>query len=405
VFSTRIAADLAPNRLAQALERARSEGRPIIDLTESNPTRAGFNYPPDLLAPLAHPRGLTYAPQPFGLLDARRAVAADYARRGVSIAPDCIVLTASTSEAYSLLFKLLCDPGDEVLVPRPSYPLFEHLTRLDAVAAKPYDLEYHGAWSIDIESVERAFTPRTRGLLVVNPNNPTGSFVKPAELDRMAQLCAAHQAAIIADEVFADYELAPGAARGSAQVLTRRDVLAFSLGGLSKSIGLPQAKLGWIGVGGSDAVVGSALDRLELACDTYLSVSTPVQAAATELLDRGAFVRRQIQPRVAANYRHLIERSAATPACRVLGAEGGWYAVVQVPSLRPEEELVLDLLTADRVLAHPGYFFDFPRESYLVVSLLVPEPLFAEGVSRVLARSAAPAAPSSAEGGAPREHE
>jgi alanine-synthesizing transaminase len=383
MFSARVQGDLAPNRLARAVERACAAGRPIIDLTESNPTRAGFDYPSDLLAPLGDRGGLAYSPQPLGAADARRAVAADYARRGLAVSPDHLALTASTSEAYSLLFKVLCDPGDEVLVPRPSYPLFEHLTRLDAVAAVPYDLEYHGAWSIDLDSVERAFSGRTRAVLIVSPNNPTGSFVKQGELDRIAALGARHDAAIVADEVFADYELVDGAAGHAAQVLTRGDVLVFSLGGLSKSVGLPQVKLGWIAVGGPDALVGRALARLELACDICLSVSTPVQMAAAGLLERGAAIRRQIQSRVATNYRHLLARAEATPSCQALRAEGGWYAVVHVPSFRSEEELVLGLLEEEGVLIHPGYFFDFPRESFLVVSLLVSEPLLRDGASRV----------------------
>jgi alanine-synthesizing transaminase len=387
VFSTRTPPHLAPNRLAQALLEFQRAGRPVIDLTESNPTRAGFEYPPDLLAPLADARGLAYQPRPFGLVEARRAVAKEYARRGISVPADRIVLTASTSEAYSLLFKLLADPGDDVLVPRPSYPLFEHLTRLDGLSERPYNLEYHGVWSIEMTSVEHALTPRTRALLVVNPNNPTGSFVKRDEVARLVQLCAERRIALIADEVFADYELEPEAASNGGRVMEQEEALAFSLGGLSKSVGLPQVKLGWIAVAGPDALVDGALERLELVCDTYLSVSTPVQAAAAELLERGSPVRAQIRARVTANYRRLVERNAAAPACRVLRSEGGWYAVVQVPTLRSEEELVLDLLLSDGVLAHPGYFFDFPRESYLVVSLLVPEAEFSEGVERLLSRA------------------
>jgi alanine-synthesizing transaminase len=393
MFSARVQADLAPNRLAQAVERAREAGRRIIDLTESNPTRAGFDYPADLLAPLGDRGGLAYSPEPLGAPDARRAVAADYARRGLAVSPGHLALTASTSEAYSLLFKVLCDPGDEVLVPRPSYPLFEHLTRLDAVAGVPYDLEYDGAWTVDLDSVERAFSGRTRAVLIVSPNNPTGSFVKQRELDRIAAIGARHDAAIIVDEVFADYELVEGAAREGAQVLVRGDVLVFSLGGLSKSVGLPQVKLGWIAVGGPDEMVADALARLELACDTSLSVSTPVQRAAAALLERGAAVRRQIQSRVAANYRHLMARAEATPSCHALRAEGGWYAVVQVPSLGSEEQLVLGLLEEEGVLIHPGYFFDFPRESFLVVSLLVSEPLLRDGASRVFRHFDASAGP------------
>jgi aspartate/methionine/tyrosine aminotransferase len=386
-FSSRVPDDLGFNRVALAVQRARAAG-PLLDLTESNPTRAGFQYPPDLLTPLAHPRGLTYQPSPLGLPEARRAVAADYARRGVAIDQDRIVLSASTSDAYSTVFKLLADAGDEVLIPRPSYPLFDHLTRLDGVTAVPYDLDYHDAWAIDMASVERAVTSRTRALLMVNPNNPTGSFVKAAEFQCLKAICAAHDVAIVADEVFIDYELQPGARAAAASVLD--DVpggpLTISLGGLSKSAGLPQLKLGWMALGGADAVVKSALGRLELVCDTYLSVSTPVQAAAAELIERAAPIREQIQSRTSANHRRLVEQVADVPACRVLRAEGGWYGVLQVPSIGPEEDLVVALVEQDGVIVHPGYFFDFHRESYLIVSLLPPEAVFADGVDRILRR-------------------
>jgi aspartate/methionine/tyrosine aminotransferase len=387
VFSNRLAVDLRPNRLALAIAARRRAGHPIIDLTESNPTRAGFDYPHDLLAPLASARGLIYAPEPFGLIEARRAVADDYARRGIGVDGERIVLTASTSEAYSLLFKLLAAPGDDVLVPRPSYPLFELLTTLEGLAARPYDLEYHGIWSIDFASIERAVGPRTRALLVVNPNNPTGSFVSRVEIERLAAICGPRGIALIVDEVFADYELDADQSERRGHVLTRNDVLVFGLGGLSKSIGLPQLKLAWIAVSGPASIVSDALERLELVCDTYLSVSTPVQLATAELLDRGAAVRRQIAARVVGNYARLKELSMSAPSSCVLTASGGWYGVVQVPTLRSEEDLVLDLVTSDGVLAHPGYFFDFPRESYLIVSLLTPEASFLTGVERLLERA------------------
>lgn len=384
-FSARVPADLGSNRLAQAVQRARAAG-PLVDLTESNPTHAGFDYPADLLTPLAHPRGLVYEPSPFGLPDARRAVAREYERRGISVVSDRIVLSASTSDAYSLLFKLLAGAGDEILVPRPSYPLFDHLTRLDEVTAVPYDLEYHDRWTIDLAGVERALTPRTRALLIVSPNNPTGSFVKRDELARLTAACASRGVAIIADEVFGDYELEPGAAAAAGRVLDEPGgpILAVSLGGLSKSAGLPQIKLGWMAFAGPDALVREALERLALVCDTYLSVSTPVQAAAAELIERGAPVRAQIQARTAANYRRLVEQTTGVPACRVLRAEGGWYGVVQVPTFEPEEDLAVALVEHAGVLAHPGYFFDFPRESFLILSLLPGEPAFADGVDRVL---------------------
>jgi len=384
MFSSRVPRELAANRLTIAVAAQRAGDRPLIDLTESNPTRAGFDYPPDLLAPLADPRALGYLPAPLGRREAREAVARDYARQRLDVSPDRIVLTASTSDAYSMLFKLLADAGDEVLVPRPSYPLFDPLTRLDLVTPRPYDLDIHGGWTIDVGSVERAITARTRALLLVSPNNPTGSFVSTEELDRLAAICAARGIAIIADEVFADYELEPGAAALAGRAATRTDVLSFSLGGLSKSVGLPQVKLGWIAVGGSDTLARAALERLEHVCDAYLAVSTPVQIAAPALLERGAAIRSQIAQRVVANYAALKADGDSAAACGVLRSDGGWYAVLQVPSVEPEEDFVLRLLATDEVLVHPGYFFDFPRESFLVVSLLPPAAVFADGVARVL---------------------
>jgi alanine-synthesizing transaminase len=384
VFSSRIPANLSANRLSSALAECRAQGRAFIDLTLSNPTRAGFDYPPDLLAGLADRRALSYEPVALGLPEAREAVARDYLRQGLAVSPARIVLTSSTSDAYAQLFKLLADAGDEVLVPRPSYPLFDHLTRLDLVQTRPYDLDVHAGWAIDFSSVERALTPRTRAILVVSPNNPTGSFLSAPELDRLAAICAPRGIALVADEVFADYELEPGAASRRGRVVDRNDLLTFSLGGLSKSVGLPQVKLGWIAVGGPDAPVGAALARLELVCDTYLAVSTPVQVAAADLLERGAAVRSQIAARVAANYRQLMTLSARVPACGVLRSDGGWCAVMHVPSFESEEDLAVRLLTSDGVLVHPGYFFDFPRESFLVVSLLPPEASFSTGIARVL---------------------
>jgi len=381
VFSSRLPDNLAPNRMALVRERLRS----YIDLTESNPTRAGFAYPPELLAPLAEKPALSYDPCALGLTVAREAVAADYRRRDLSIPADRLVITAGTSEAYSLLFKLLCNPGDAVLVPRPSYPLFEHLTRLDAVEVVAYDLEYDDTWHINLESVARGVTGQTRAVLVVSPNNPTGSVAAPAELSAIGDLCRAQGLALIADEVFADYPLNDdGVAGGS--VLRDPTALTFGLGGLSKSVGLPQVKLGWMAVGGPDDLVRAALERLEVICDAYLSVSTPVQLAAGRLLLDGAAVREQISVRIRTNLATLRHVARAHPACTLLSVDAGWYAVIQVPASLGEEALVLDLLERATVLVYPGYFFDFPRDAFLVLSLL-PNPCeFTTGVERLFAR-------------------
>jgi alanine-synthesizing transaminase len=389
MFSARLPPSLTVNRLTRTLAALRAEDAEILDLTETNPTRVGLTYDPALLAPLADLWNLAYAPSPRGLLSARAAIAIDYLRRGVDVDPDRIFLTASTSEAYSLLFKLLCDPGDEVLVPRPSYPLFEHLTMLDAVRAVPYTLDYHGTWSIDFDSLRVALTPRTRAILVVSPNNPTGSMLEAHELESIATLCGSHDLAMIGDEVFAEYQFG-GEDRGrTASVLNQDRVLTFGLGGLSKSAGLPQLKLGWMAMKGPAALCEAAADRLDLICDTYLSVATPVQRAAPQLIEQGLIVRARIQARLDANRRALQRALAQAPGCTLLHLEGGWSAVVRVPAIQGEEALVLDLLTQDRVLVSPGYFYDFPREAYLVVSLLPDPDVFGRGIDRMLARAQA----------------
>ena len=349
-----------------------------------------LSYPASLLAELSNPLGLTYNPQPLGLWSARAAVAADFRRRGIVISADRVALTASTSEAYGLLFKLFCDAGDAILVPRPSYPLFEHLTRLESVTAVPYDLEYHGSWRIDLDSVRRAASPRVKALLIVSPNNPTGSFLHRDDLAALSELSAANGWPIIGDEVFADYGLDSSPA--ATHVLAASEGLALSLGGLSKSAGLPQVKLGWIGFGGQAARVDEALAAFELMADTYLSVSTPVQVAAPSLIEQGALVRAQILARVRTNLERLRTLAAAFPAVNVLPVEGGWSVVLQVPAVRSEETLILELLEKDEVLVHPGYFFDFPREAYIVVSLLPSPAVFEPAVTRVLRRAAAAAA-------------
>jgi aspartate/methionine/tyrosine aminotransferase len=386
MFSSRLPGSLETNALARLIQAKRRGGASLVDLTESNPTRVGLTYSPDLLAPLADARALEYEPQPLGLWSARAAVAADFRRRGIAISADRVALTSSTSEAYALLFKLLCDAGDEVLVPQPSYPLFEHLTGLESVKSVPYVLDYHGAWRIDVDSVRRAISDRVRAILIVSPNNPTGSFLHRDDLARVGEIAAENEVALIGDEVFADYRLDGGPA--ATHVLAASDVLALSLGGLSKSAGLPQLKLGWIGFGGPSGRVDDMLGRFEIIADTYLSVSTPVQAAAAELIESGAAIRAQILARITRNLESLRTQAAAFPSVTVLPVEGGWSAVLQVPSVGSEESLVLDLLEQHDVLVHPGYFFDFAREAFIVVSLLVEPSLFDRGVARVVARAA-----------------
>lgn len=382
-FSSRVPATLASNRLAEAAVRRRASGLPLIDLTASNPTTAGFVYEEEMLGLLSSPQGLVYEPDAAGLAAAREAVSDELGRRGTPVAPDRIVLTASTSEAYAWLFKLLCDPGDEVLVPQPSYPLFEWLTRLEGVHARPYRIEYHGRWTIDVHGLAAAVSERTKAILAVSPNNPTGSYLTAREMAAIEE--AAPSLPLIGDEVFWDYPL-DDAPADRVSVLRREGGLVFSLGGLSKSAGLPQVKLGWIAMGGDSARVAEAREKLELIADTYLSVSTPVQVAARALIAAGAGVRAQILARVARNLeslRGLVERH---PALNLLRTEGGWSAVLRVPATRPEEDLAVALLKEDGVLVHPGYFFDFEREAHIVVSLIVRPDEFDRGVAAIAGR-------------------
>jgi aspartate/methionine/tyrosine aminotransferase len=384
MFSTRVPDDRSPTRLARALAAARGR-RPLLDLTTSNPTRVGLAYPPRLLDALADPASLTYRPAPLGLEDARAAIAETYARRGLPLDRERIVLTASTSEAYSLLFKLLADPGrSDVLTPVPSYPLFDHLVRLDGVAQRRYPLEYHGAWTIDLDALDRAWTPETRAVLTVSPNNPTGSTLSGHDAAELVSRCAARGAALIVDEVFRDYPLVQQL--GEPPALDGPRCLVARLGGLSKTAGLPQVKLGWIALDGPAALVDEARDRLELIADTYLSVSTPVQVAARRLLEDSAPVRAAILDRIRGNDTEVRRLAAGSSSVTVLPADGGWSAVLRVPATRPEEEIVLDLLERDSLVVHPGYFFDFTHEAFLVVSLLTTPDVFATGVARILER-------------------
>jgi alanine-synthesizing transaminase len=381
MLSRRLPPHAETNALSRAIAERRAAGRTIVDLTESNPTRAGFRYPPDLLRALAWEAALRYEPHPFGLASAREAVARDHARRGAAIEPDHVVLAASTSEAYTWLFKLLCDPGDAVLVPRPSYPLFEHLTALEGVRAAPFSLEYHGRWEIDFATLEDA-PSGARALVIVSPNNPTGSHVSAREVERLFALCRERGWALIADEVFADYPLEVDAPL--TDLAAHADVLAFSLGGLSKSVGLPQLKLAWLVAGGPPEACARALTGLELIADSFLSVSTPVQIATPTLLECGAAIRAQIHQRVRDNLAILRELARAFPACEVLKVEGGWSAVLRVPATRTEDQLILGLLDAEGIVVHPGYFFDFAREAFLVMSLLPPTETLREGALRLL---------------------
>ena len=392
MFASRTNWRFEPNPLAQALERHRRSGRPLLDLTVSNPTACGFVYPQrEILAALADPRTLVYVPESKGLPEARAAVAEYYRGRpgfaGTAVAkrsadqlvsPERLLLVSGTSEAYSHLFRLLCEPGDEVLVPAPSYPLFEFLADLNDVRLAPYPLFYDHGWQMDFGALRGALSPRSRAVLVVHPNNPTGSFVKPEQAAQLAEICAAREMAIVADEVFLDY--AAGGAAPAATFTHGGPALTFALSGLSKICALPQMKLAWMVVSGPENLARAAVERLEVIADTYLSPGTPIQLGAGKLLALRGAMQAQLQQRIAANLAYLDGAlgEASSPITR-LDREGGWYAVLRVPSSGSDEALAVQLLERCSVLLHPGHFFNFAQDGFLVLSLISPETNFQEG--------------------------
>ena len=385
MFASRTGWQLAPNAFTVALEKRRAAGGEVLDLTESNPTRCGLRYDQAaILAALSQSGALDYSPDPRGLPEARSAVAGYYRERapGATVpALDHIFLTTSTSEAYTWLFRLLCDPGDEVLVPAPSYPLFDFLAGLQDVRLVPYALLYDHGWQIDFHSLEKALSARTRALVVVNPNNPTGSFVKTEELTNLGWLCAPREIALIADEVFLDYA---HDRRPRHSLAGMRDTLTFALSGLSKIACLPQMKVAWIAAGGPPDLLVPALARLEVIADTYLSMNAPLQLALPALLEQRHSLQEQLAARIAANLAELDRRLAGQKSCSRLEVEVGFYAVLRVPVTRSDEELAIALLDERGVHVHPGHFYDFPSDGYVVLSLITPAETFAEGVGRLL---------------------
>jgi alanine-synthesizing transaminase len=384
MFSHRTGWRLSPNRFTEAQREVLAAGFDILDLTVSNPTRAELPYDVDaILAALARPEALDYDPQPKGLRSAREAVAKYYREQHeiFELDPESVILTTSTSEGYSYVFRLLCNPGDEILVPKPSYPLFEFLADLQDVKLIPYPLLYDHGWQIDFPSLYKAVTPTTRGVVMVHPNNPTGSFVAGKERDEMNAFCHEFELAMIVDEVFLDYAH-DGASRPT--FADNSESLTFTLSGVSKISGLPQMKLAWVVTSGPADLRQPSLDRLEVIADTYLSMSAPIQLAAPALLDQ----RKNIQPllldRVRANRQELDRLLATQKTCQRLEVDGGWYAVLRVPVTQSDEELAIDLLRKEAVLVHPGHFYDFPSDGYLVLSLITPAEKFREGMQRVL---------------------
>ncbi|MGB6384467.1 MAG: pyridoxal phosphate-dependent aminotransferase [Terriglobales bacterium] len=384
MFSQRTNWRLSPNSFTRALEKARASGQKILDLTISNPTEAGVRPDPEaVLAALANPEAMRYDPQPRGLLEARQAVCHYYreSHEVFDLEPERLILTTSTSEAYSYVFRLLCNPGDEILAPKPSYPLFEFLADLADVKLVPYPLLYDHGWQIDFDSLYKAATARSRAVILVHPNNPTGSYVSATEISALNAFCRDYNLALIADEVFLDYSH-DGVTRRS--FVTNTNSLTFTLSGISKISALPQMKFAWVAVSGPEEMLIEASARLEIIADTFLSMNAPIQLAASVLLDQ----RKQIQPilvdRLRVNLAELDRQLAGYPSCTRLLVEGGWYVVLRVPVLESDEDLAIRLLREASVSIHPGHFYDFPNEGYLVLSLLAKPANFREGVTRLL---------------------
>jgi aspartate/methionine/tyrosine aminotransferase len=383
MFAERTNWNLEPNRLGAALAAHRAAGNPLLDLTVSNPTECGFDYNEEaILEALRNPGALEYEPNPQGLASARAAVAEYYAARGTHVSIEELFLTASTSEAYSFILRLLCNPGDEILIPSPSYPLFDFLADIQDVKLVRYALLYDHGWQIDFHALEQALTPRTRGVIVVHPNNPTGHFTKPAEMAKLGAICAGKGIAVIADEVFLDFHLE---AEQRVSFAGNSQALTFVTSGLSKICGLPQMKAAWLAVSGPHPLKERALARLELIADTYLSVSAPVQLAIPKFLEQRRGFQEQLISRVRRNLAELDRQLAEQKTCSRLEVEGGWYAVLRVPATRSDEELALALLKEKGVYVHPGHFYDFAADGFLVLSLITAEQTLAEGTRRLCA--------------------
>lgn len=382
MFADRTNWNLAANRLSEALAKHRSSGKPLIDMTASNPTECGFTYDDGaILKALANPAVLAYEPDPKGLVAAREAIAGYYSARGSNVAVSDIFLTTSTSEAYSFVFLLLCNPGDEILIPTPSYPLFDLLADIQDVRLVRYPLVYDHGWQIDFHALESVVTSRTRGIIVVHPNNPTGHFTKPAELAKLNEICSTRGIALIADEVFLDYSLSE---EFTLTFAANSSALTFTMSGLSKISGLPQMKVAWLISTGPPQLKAQALDRLEVIADTFLSMNMPTQVATPTLLRQRDGFQSQLLARVRSNLAELDRQLATQKACSRSKMEGGWYALIRVPATRSDEDLAIDLLATKGVYVHPGHFFDFAAEGFLVISLITAERDFKEGTERLL---------------------
>jgi alanine-synthesizing transaminase len=382
-LSSRTAWDVTETALAQSLRERRNAGLPLIDLTASNPTQCNFAYDePAILAALQDPRALIYDPNPRGMISAREAVANYYRGHHAIVEPENIFLTTSTSEAYSYLFRLLADSGDEVLIAQPSYPLFDFLAQLEDVRLAPYALFYDHGWHLDIEALRQRIGPRTRAIALVHPNNPTGHFTKPPERRALEELCVEHGLALIVDEVFLDYPLTAGTQPSFAA--GNHPALTFVLSGLSKVAALPQMKAAWIAALGPQPILKTALDRLEIIADTFLAMNAPIQCAMPAWLAGRSAMQRQIKSRLTENLAALDEALASQAMVTRLDVEAGWYAILRVPALAADEDVAIQLVREHGVSVHPGSSFGFSESGWLVLSLLAPPQEFMSGIGTIV---------------------
>ena len=386
MFSQRTHWASTPNNLSLLTEKLQTNKIPFLDLTESNPTRCRLDYPQSkILSVLKDSKNIFYEPSAFGKKESREAVARYYAQKGFQVDPARVFLTASTSESYSFLFRLLTEPKDNILISQPSYPLFDFLAQLNDVRIRPYSLIYKDHWSVDFESLEKSIDESTKAIVLVNPHNPTGSFIKRRELEALNKICQAKKIALICDEVFSDYCFVEGGEIVKSLV-DNNQALTFVLSGISKILALPQMKLGWGIINGPQDLVKEALSRLEIILDTYLSVNTPVQNALSKWFSLRPVIQKDIGGRLAGNRQTIKRLLSGAEGCRYLHSEGGWYAVLSLPDVLSEEEWILEFLEKDHVLVHPGYFFDFQEEPYIVISLLTFPKTLEDGLKKILKR-------------------
>lgn len=383
MFSDRTNWNLEINRLSEALAKLRKTNKSLLDLSISNPTECGFRYDRRaILKALSQPSALHYEPNPRGLLSARRTIAKYHSAFGRNVPTEDVFVTTGTSEAYGVVLRLICNSRDEILVPEPSYPLLNFLADIQDVKLARYPLIYDHGWQIDFHGLEQAITPRSRAVVVVNPNNPTGHFVNATDIKSLNEICSARNLAIIADEVFLDFRLA---AKRPPTFAANAEALTFTMSGLSKLCGLPQMKASWFVTSGPAALKSEALARMEVIADTYLSMNAPVQLAIPAFLKQRRGFQKQVMKRLRTNLRELDRQLTRQKTCARLEVEGGWNAVLRVPAIHSDEDVAIGLLVDRHVYLHPGHFYDFPGDGFLVVSLITPERTFAEGIKRVLA--------------------